>query len=290
MARIRAAIVDDEVPARAALRHLLASDPDIEVVGEAADGREAIALIEREHPDLVFLDVQMPELTGFDVLRSLDPDALPAVVFVTAYDQYALRAFDVHAADYLLKPFSDERFRETLRVAKTAIAAHHLGELRRRLAELLSAFDAGAARGQAPAPARATEAAGARPPYLERLILRDGDRVVIQKVAEIDWIDADGDYVRVHVGKASLRIRETVKRLVRQARPRPVRAHPPLDHRQRGAHQGVAAVLPGRVRGAAARRHAAQAEPRLPPCARGPARPPAVTGPARRRRGGAPPP
>jgi two-component system LytT family response regulator len=219
VARIRAAIVDDEVPARAALRHLLAADPEIEVVGEAADGGGAIALIEREHPDLVFLDVQMPELTGFDVLRALDQEALPAVVFVTAYDRYALRAFDVHAADYLLKPFSDERFQETLRVAKTAIAANRLGELRRRLAGLLSALDAGTARGGAPAPARETEAAGARSPYLERLILRDGDKVVIQKVAEIDWIDAEGDYVRVHVGKTSFRVRETVKRLVRQLDP-----------------------------------------------------------------------
>jgi two-component system, LytTR family, response regulator len=219
VARIRAAIVDDEVPARAALHLLLAADPEIEVVGEAADGRGAIALIEREHPDLVFLDVQMPELTGFEVLRALDPEALPAVVFVTAYDQYALHAFDVHAADYLLKPFSDARFQETLRVAKTAIAAKRLGDLRRRLAELLSAFDAGAARGQAPVPTLETEATGARSRYLERLVLREGDKVVIQKVAEIDWIDADGDYVRVHVGKTSFRVRETVKRLVRQLDP-----------------------------------------------------------------------
>src|SRR5688500_1629594 len=115
---IRTLIVDDEPLAREGLRLLLGEDGEVEVIGECASGREAVQAIQKLHPDLVFLDVQMPELDGFQVIAALSPDDLPAVVFVTAYDRYALRAFEVHALDYLLKPFDDERFQDALRRAK----------------------------------------------------------------------------------------------------------------------------------------------------------------------------
>jgi len=214
MQAIRTLIVDDEPAAREGMRHLLAADPEIEVAGECADGWQAAAAIRDAGPDLVFLDVQMPELDGFGVLREVDLERAPTVVFVTAYDQYALRAFEVHAIDYLLKPFTDERFRESLDRAKRQVRQGRLGDLSGKLAALLQRYGA-------EAPARP-----GRQRYLDRLLVKASGTVTLLRVVEIDWIDAEGDYVRIHVGKSWHLLRETMKNLEGQLDPaRFVRIH-----------------------------------------------------------------
>jgi len=197
MRPIRTLIVDDEPAAREGMRHLLAADPEIVLAGECSNGREAAAAIRDTSPDLVFLDVQMPELDGFGVLREVGVERAPAVVFVTAFDQYALRAFDVHAIDYLLKPFTDDRFRQSLDRAKQLVRQGRLGDLSRKLAALLDN----------------DESAPPAPRYLDRLVVKSGGKVTLLPVGEIEWIDAEGDYVRIHVGKTWHLLRETMKNL-----------------------------------------------------------------------------
>jgi two-component system LytT family response regulator len=214
---IRTLIADDEPAGREGISHLLRDDPDVVVASVCATGREAAAAIVAQTPDLVFLDVQMPELDGFGVLRAVGRERLPAVVFVTAYDSYALRAFDVHAVDYLLKPFTDERFREALERAKRLVRQERLSEMSGRLALLLDTYVA------APPAGPPATAAG---PYLERLVIKSGGRVTLLRAADIEWIDADGDYVRIHVGKTWHLLRETMKHLEAQLDPaRFVRIH-----------------------------------------------------------------
>jgi two-component system, LytTR family, response regulator len=196
MRPIRTLIVDDEPAAREGMRHLLAADPEIVLAGECSNGREAVAAIRDPSPDLAFLDVQMPELDGFGVLREVGVERAPAVVFVTAFDQYALRAFDVHAIDYLLKPFTDDRFRQSLDRAKQLVRQGRLGDLSRKLAALLDNDES--------APAQR---------YLDRLVVKSGGKVTLLPVGEIEWIDAEGDYVRIHVGKTWHLLRETMKNL-----------------------------------------------------------------------------
>ena len=222
---IRALIVDDEPAARDAIRSLLAGDGEIHIVGECADGRSALRAIATTSPDLLFLDVQMPEMDGFTMLRQIDPAHLPVVVFVTAFDQYALRAFDVHATDYLLKPFDDERFREAVSRAKQSVRAGQLGRLSEELRALLD--------GVTPSAAPTSTAGGGGGgggvgggPYLKRLVIKSGGRVTLLNVRDIDWIEAEGDYVKIHVGKAWHLLRETMKRLEAQFDPaRFVRIH-----------------------------------------------------------------
>lgn len=182
---IRALIVDDEPVARSGIWSLLEEDPDIEVVGECADGRQAVESILRERPDLVFLDVQMPGLDGFGVLEELGAEETPVVVFVTAYDEYAIRAFEVNALDYLLKPFDRERFVRTLRRAKRAVEQERLGEMGEKIRSLLGYV-------------RADDAAAAWRGESDRVVLRDEGRVKILRSDEIAWIEADGNYVRIH--------------------------------------------------------------------------------------------
>jgi two-component system LytT family response regulator len=212
-ARIRTLIVDDEPAARAAIRTLLAPDHDILVIAECAEGGAALETIRADAPDLVYLDVQMPGMDGFALLQQLNPAEMPVIVFVTAYDRYALRAFEAHALDYLLKPFSNERFQETLTRAKQQVRQGKLGALHQQLLTLL---DAGARA--TPPPAEGA--------YLKRLVIKSGSRVTILGVKDIDWIEADGDYVRVHSGRAWHVLRETMKRLETQFDPgRFVRIH-----------------------------------------------------------------
>jgi two-component system LytT family response regulator len=188
-------VIDDEPLARSRLRELLARERDIEVVGEAGSGGEAVALIGQLRPDLVFLDVQMPERNGFEVLASLE-HAPPAVVFVTAYDAYALRAFDVHALDYLLKPFDRDRFARALGRARAALERRRAdGRLDERIAALLSDL--------VPARPPAT-------PRLERVAVKSNGRVRLVPVAEIDYIEAAGNYLRIYVGTERHVIRETL--------------------------------------------------------------------------------
>ena len=189
--RIRALIVDDEPLARRRLRSLLRNEPDIDLAGECGDGRRAVAAILDKKPDLVFLDVQMPELDGFAVLDAVGAEKLPAIVFVTAYDEHALRAFEVHALDYLLKPFDRERFRKTLERVRVEIGAQRSSPANRQLLDLLAELRSSARTQQ-------------------RLMIRTAGRILFLGVNEIDWIEAEGNYVRLHVGKESHLMRETM--------------------------------------------------------------------------------
>jgi two-component system LytT family response regulator len=186
---LKVVLVDDEAPARRLLVEFLAAHPGIEVVAECANGFEAVKVIGERAPDLVFLDVQMPKLDGFEVLELLDPR--PAVVFSTAYDEYALKAFEVHAVDYLLKPYGRERLAEAL------------VRVRERLA--LRAGAAGVAGAGDPGPSGAQLAAAARPPgqFLERLLVKDGANVHVIPVETLDYLEAQDDYVSIHVGPKS---------------------------------------------------------------------------------------
>ena len=199
MKPIRVLIVDDEPIARRGIAALVAEDAELELVGQAGDGRAAVSLIDQLEPDLVFLDVQMPELDGFDVVDAVGVDAIPAVVFVTAYDEYALRAFEVSAVDYLLKPFDRDRFQAALERAKKALRSRTTGDLQDRVDALLRLLE------NAGAP---TEVARSRP--AERLVVKDAGRVMFLRPAEIDWIDAAGNYVRLHAGKETHLLRETM--------------------------------------------------------------------------------
>src|SRR5688500_9967078 len=181
MHKIRTVIVDDEPLARRGIRAHLKNEKDFEVISECRNGNEAVKTIETESPDLVFLDVQMPELDGFGVVNAIGPARMPAVIFVTAYDRYALRAFEVHALDYLLKPFDDDRFAGALQRAKQQIEQREVSELSQRLVALLGDRDG----------ARDAGHAAARPPHLTRLLIKSAGRVFFLKTDEIDWIGAE---------------------------------------------------------------------------------------------------
>ena len=218
---VRVLIVDDEPLARAGLRGLLADDPEVAVVGECANGREAMAAIRAHAPDLVLLDVQMPEVDGFAVVREVGASQMPVVVFVTAFDQYALRAFEARALDYLLKPFSDERFRQALERAKEQVRQRRLGALSGQLAALLGL------PGPPDATVPTTAPLAASPPQpVARLEVRLGGRQIFVAVAEIDWIEASDYYVRLHAAGRSHLLRETMQELEARLDPRRfVRVH-----------------------------------------------------------------
>lgn len=172
---VRAVVIDDEPAARRGVQLLAAADPELQLVGEAGDARAGLELCRQTKPDLVFLDVQMPLGTGFDLVAGLAAEATPAVIFVTAYEEHALKAFEVSAADYLLKPFEDARFHSAVAKAKTEI------RLRR------------------PAP--------------DRILIKSAGEIFFLKPAEVDWIEAEGDYMQVHAGGKSYPVRETMAKL-----------------------------------------------------------------------------
>jgi two-component system LytT family response regulator len=205
-ARIKTLIVDDEPLARRNLRVLLEADPGVELVGEASGGAEALALIAEHSPDLVFLDVQMPEMDGFGVLERLEAERLPVVIFVTAFDRYALKAFDFHALDYLLKPFDDSRFEKALARAKQQLGQRELKDLSRRLISLLE--DRGGPQANEDAAAAVTADRPAR--YQTRFLIKSGGRVSFVRSDEIDWIEADDYYVKLHVKGRGHLLRETM--------------------------------------------------------------------------------
>ena len=194
---IRALIVDDEPFARAGVRLQLKRAPDVEVVGECANGLEAVEAIERLAPDLVFLDVQMPELDGFGVVAAVGAERMPAVVFVTAFDEHALRAFEVHALDYLLKPIDDERFARALERARERLRDGGVRELREALAGLAE-----------------------RPEPLERVAVKARGRVYFVEVADVDWIEAADNYVSLHVGRDTHLVQGTLSALERRLDPK----------------------------------------------------------------------
>jgi two-component system LytT family response regulator len=194
--RIRTLIVDDEPLARRNLRVLLETDPQIEILDECRNGREAVKAINTLSPDLIFLDIQMPELDGFDVLARVDPEKIQAIIFVTAFDQYALKAFEVHALDYLLKPFDDERFAYALQRAKSQIEAREINRVSKRLLALLEEREIH------------HRSSMSEKNYLTRLMIKASGRVVLLKVSEIDFIEADGNYAKLHVGRKAHLLRE----------------------------------------------------------------------------------
>jgi two-component system, LytTR family, response regulator len=186
-AKIRTLVVDDEPVARARVLALLRDEADIEVVGECSTGQQAKSAIEEMAPDLVFLDVQMPQMNGLDLARTLTRDKAPAVVFVTAYDEYALSAFEVHALDYLLKPFSTERFKSALMHARQQLARR--------------------------------KSTGRPPSGRDRLVIKSSGRIYFVRTSEIEWCEAAGNYVRVHIGQQSHLVRGTMASLEAQLDP-----------------------------------------------------------------------
>ena len=191
--KIRSLIVEDEPLARERIRSLLEEEQDVEIIAEASDGRSAVDRIKSLDPDLVFLDVNMPELDGFGVIEEIGVEAMPPVIFVTAYDQFAVQAFDAHALDYLLKPFDEERFRAALDRARQTLRRQHAGSIDRRLSDLLDDLR--------------------RPRHLERLAVKSGGKIIFIRTDDIEWITAEGNYARLHTGERSHLMRETMTTL-----------------------------------------------------------------------------
>jgi len=228
MSKVRVLIVDDESLSRQRIRRLVLSEPDAEVIGECSNGREAVEAIRAHAPDVVCLDVQMPELDGFEVLQQLGPDVRPKVLFVTAYDEHALRAFEVHAVDYVLKPVDADRFRTAFDRARRALqqssAADRLGQLLDTVRRV-SHGEQPAARG-APSlvgapPASGNEGPGALPShYASRVLVKHDGRMFFVKVGDIDWVEADRNYVKLHVGNSAHTIRERISRIEETLDPR----------------------------------------------------------------------
>ena len=197
--RTRVLIVDDEPLARDRIREMLKDHPALEVSGEARNGREAIEFITRLDPDLVFLDVQMPDLNGFDVLQNLNIKRMPLIIFVTAFDQHAIRAFDVHAIDYLTKPFDRKRFAEALERANIFLQGSKEPDTE-RLLKVLQDIKAG-------------------PRYLERFAIKNGETIFFVRAEEVDAIEAQGNYVRLNLGNSSHLLRETLSNVEAQVDP-----------------------------------------------------------------------
>jgi two-component system, LytTR family, response regulator len=204
--RLRVLIVDDEPLARTQLRELLLDEPGLEVIGECGNGADAVTRIKQDDPDLVLLDIQMPEIDGFGVVRAVGADRMPAVVFVTASDAHAVRAFDVHAADYVLKPVDRDRLLEAIDRAKRRVgrAAEYEEDraMRTRLAALVAEVTAAV-----------STASGAGRPGVARLAVKGDGRVVFVRTADVDWIEAMDNYVRLHVGRQTHLMRETLSHL-----------------------------------------------------------------------------
>lgn len=197
MDTIQTLIVDDEAVAREGLRKMLEAESDIELVGECADGREAAEAIQTVQPDLVFMDVQMPGMNGFEALMAVDETDLPVIIFVTAYDQYALRAFEVHAVDYLLKPFTNRRLQDALQQARHHLENSRTAELNEQINTLLERLDP------------QSRPAG-NDPYVQRIPVRKRRRVQFIDVDTIDWMEAADNYVSLHVGDQNHLVRATL--------------------------------------------------------------------------------
>lgn len=209
-ATIRTQIVDDEVLARENVEALLRSDPEIQIVAQCGTGAQAVEAIKQHQPDLLFLDVQMPGMTGFDVLGKVPAKLLPHVVFVTAYDHFALRAFEVQAVDYVLKPFNRARFAEALARAKAAVRDHDRQGLARRLDEVMAAMQRLRADAEAAPKPREGDS---------RLFIRCDGEIHVMAPDEILWIESDGDYVRLHSTDKSRFVRMSLHRMLEKLDP-----------------------------------------------------------------------
>ena len=197
---IRAVLVDDEPPARRKLRHLLSSETDIEIAGEAGSGAEAVNLLNRLQPDLAFIDIQLPDCTGFDVVESLESRDRLHLVFVTAHDDFALKAFDVHAIDYLLKPVEPSRFAQALARVRRIVQAPTTSHIASRLDELVQALRSD-------------------PAYARRLLIQENDRSVFLEVSRIDWIESARNYVCIHSGERTYIVRGSLESLAAKLDP-----------------------------------------------------------------------
>ena len=198
--KIRTLIVDDEALGRKRVRKLLESEPECEIIGECSDGQEAVAAMRSFTPDLVFLDVQMPELNGFEVLAQLEVERLPVIIFVTAHDQFALKAFEAQAIDYLLKPFEDERFYQSVERAKAYLEGHESRKMHERLQSLVKSLSP-------------------QTRLITRMAVKTGGRIFFIKTNEIDWIEAVGNYLNLHIGSEAHLLRGRVSELEKRLDP-----------------------------------------------------------------------
>jgi two-component system LytT family response regulator len=203
-APIRALIADDEALARKFIRRLLKDAHDFEIVGECSNGKEAVAMIRKQNPDLVFLDVQMPEMDGFAVLESIGIERLPQIIFTTAYEQYAIRAFELHALDYLLKPFDQARFKDAIKYAKERFRSERENDDRIQISAML-------------------ENIKNKPQYLDRLIIKSGGRITFLRTDDINWVQADDKYVHLHTSNARPMVRQTLSAMEAQLDPKKFR-------------------------------------------------------------------
>ncbi len=250
---IRILVADDELPARQRLIDLLRRDEGIAAILEAADGQTAVEMIQSQHPDLLFLDVQMPELDGLAVIDAIGAAQMPLTVFVTAYDQHAIRAFEANALDYLLKPFSDERFEAAMMRVKTRLDERNLREFGQRVMKMVSAAP--------PAPER----------RLDRLVVKSGGTTRFIRAVDIDWIEAAGVYVTLHVGGKELLYRAALNDLAEKLDPRRfVRVHrsalvniESILHLEPISHGEFEAVLKNGARTRVSRTYRVQLEKRL---------------------------
>lgn len=198
--KIKAIIVDDEPLACKRIKKLLSEDKDVDIVAICENGKQAIEEIHNKEPDLLFLDIQMPEISGFDVLNNINDDIMPAIIFVTAYDEYAIKAFEVHALDYLMKPFKKERFQESLERAKTTLAQGDQNSLDTKIENLLQYLDP-------------------KHQPLTRLLVKSSDQYFFLDEDDVDWIESEGNYVRIHTKKKDYLIRETMKNMEKKLNP-----------------------------------------------------------------------
>ena len=214
MEKIRTLIVDDELMARKHICNLLQGRAEFDLIGECANGKEAVTAIQTRAPHLIFLDVQMPDLDGFGVLQAITPERWPIIIFTTAYDQYALRAFEVHALDYLLKPFDDERFEKALEWAKKQLQREQADRLSGQILALVEQY-----RGARQSHSIEEAESASQSEYLSRLIIKSAGRVFFIRTEEVDWIEAAGCYVCFHIGSKSHLLRETMSTLEAQLDP-----------------------------------------------------------------------
>ncbi|MBI2427980.1 MAG: response regulator transcription factor [Ignavibacteriales bacterium] len=195
---IRAIIVDDEPLAREKVQLFAQSIPDLQIVDVCSNGHEALTSLKKTKPDLVFLDIQMPELTGFDILEKIKKEKLPGIIFITAYDEFALRAFEFHALDYLLKPFDRERFEKAVERAKEIVSSEQNSDVTsQQIRSLLDSLK------------KETQT-------LERIIVKTNGRIIFLRVDEIDWMEAAGNYIKLHVGNEAHLVRETMNNIEKQ--------------------------------------------------------------------------
>jgi two-component system LytT family response regulator len=215
----RTLIIDDEPLARENVRLLLADYPEIEIMGECGDGAEAVEQIKIQKPDFIFLDIQMPEKDGFSVLKSLDADEMPVVIFITAYDQYAVRAFEVHALDYLLKPFSDERFEQAISRALKQLKEKEVGALSKRMVALLNDISDDTSVGKSVGVSVGVSVPQSSATFVERLWVKHRGALQAVEVQDISYIEAAGDYMALHVGAMQYLHRDTMDNLLSQLDP-----------------------------------------------------------------------